>query len=196
MQSGSAQNVLFSDYAQSCIRVKARQLSRRSEFNLSDEDDLAQDLWLSLLKKADGFDPERASLNTFTDRVVNTSAAMILRRPYRQKRASGSRAISLDATKVSLDGDAKRPLAQLVSDADLSRRTSAPRHDDAAIREDAVAIEHALSAMPEEIRDVCRRVMGGSIASAARDLRTSRHCIRDLLRAAQPYLERSGFNNG
>ena len=54
-------NVLFTQYAQSCIKVKARQLSRRSEFSRSDEGDLENDLWVSLLKKAECFDPDRSS---------------------------------------------------------------------------------------------------------------------------------------
>ena len=79
MQSAAAQNVLFTKYAQSCVRFKARQLSRRSEFRRCDEDDLRQELWLLLLREAHRFDPRRASLNTFVDRVLQTAAGMIVR---------------------------------------------------------------------------------------------------------------------
>lgn len=195
MQSAGAQNVLFTEYAQSCIKVKARRLSRRSEFRRSDEDDLQQDLWLSLLKQTSRFDPNRASLNTFIDRVVNSAAGMIVRRPHRRKRAQGNHALSLDATAASMHGDGKRPLARDVSVSDLSRRTGTVPQDAVAQHEDAEAMDHALRAMPQHMRDVCRRVMGGSIASAARELGTSRHRIRDVLRAARPYLERSGFSH-
>ena len=194
MKAAGAQNVLFTEYAQTCITIEARQLSQRSEFRRSDEEDLQQDLWLTLLKEADRFDPKRASLNTFIDRVVNTAAGMIVRRPYRRKRAPGSRVLSLDATSVSVSGDVKKPLAQYVSVLDLSQRIGAVPRDEAAHREDAEAIDHALNAMPEHVRDVCRRVMGGSIASASSELGTSRHCIREMLQAARPYLEQAGFN--
>jgi len=193
MQSGSAQNVLFTQYAQSCIKVKARQLSRRSEFSRSDEGDLENDLWVSLLKKATCFDPERSSSNTFADRVVNSAAGMIVRRQHRQKRAQGCRAISLDATKIALNSGSKKPLSQHVSEADLSRRTGSTRHDDIAHRENVAAIEHALLAMPEDLRDLCRLVMGGSIASAARDMGNTRRRVRETLQAARPYLEQSGL---
>jgi hypothetical protein len=196
MKSGDAQSVLFTQYAQSCIKFKARQLSRRSEFSRSDEGDLENDLWVALLGKAGSFDPERSSPNTFTDRVVSTSAGMIVRGPYRQKRAPGRGAISLDCTKDAVNDDGKKPLAECISEADLSRRTGVARQDEIAARVDAAALDHAFSMMPEEARDACRLVMGGSITSAARDMGTTRHRIRELLQIARPYLERSGFTNG
>ena len=194
MKSADAQSVVFTEYAKSCVRVKARQLSRRSEFSRSDEDDLQQDMWLTLLKEAHRFDPQRASLNTFVDRVVNSAAGMILRRPYRQKRSPGQKAVSLDRTKVAMDGEAKRPLSQLISVADLARRTGATRSDEAARHDDAEAFAHAVDAMPDDVRDVCRQVMGGSISSAARELGISRRQIREALQAARPYFERAGLN--
>jgi hypothetical protein len=38
-------------------------------------------------------------------------------------------------------------------------------------------------------------VMGGSITSAARDLGNTRRRVREMLQAARPYLEQSGFGN-
>ena len=193
MRSADAQSVVFTEYAKSCVRVKARQLSQRSEFRQSDEDDLHQDLWLTLLKEARRFDPQRASLNTFVDRVVNSAACMILRRPYRQKRAQGRRALSLDRCKVSY-GKEKMPLSQLISEVDLSRRTGAAPIDETDRHDDAKAFDHAVIAMPDDVRDVCRQVMGGSISSAARELGMSRRQVREALQAARPYFERAGFN--
>ncbi len=195
MTSADAQSAVFTEYAKSCIRIKARQLSQRSEFRRSDEDDLRQDLWLTLLKEAHRFDPERASANTFVDRVVNTGAAMILRRPYRQKRAAGEKALSLDSTKVAIDGESRKPLSQFVSDADLARRTGAAGNEDDARRDDRKAVAHALDAMPDNVRQVCRQVMGGNISTAARCLGMSRRQVRAALQAARPYFELAGFSD-
>ena len=194
MRSADAQSVVFTEYAKSCVRVKARQLSQRSEFRQSDEDDLQQDLWLTLLNESRRFDPQRASLNTFVDRVVNSAACMILRRPYRQKRAQGRRALSLERTRVAVSGEVKKPLAHFISDADLARRIGATRSDETARHDDAKAFDHAVDAMPDDVRDVCRQVMGGSISSAARELGMSRRQVREALQAARPYFERAGFN--
>ncbi len=194
MRSVDAQSALFTEYAKACVRVKARQLSQRSEFRRSDEDDLQQTLWLTLLREARRFDPQRASANTFVDRVVNTAAGMIVRHPYRQKRAAGRKALSLERTKLATGGEVKKPLTHLISDADLSRRTGVTRSDETACHDDAKAFIHAADAMPDDVRDVCRHVMGGSISSAARELGMSRRQIREALQAARPYFERAGFN--
>ena len=106
MKSAGTQSVVFTEYAKSCIRVKARQLSRRSKFGKSDVEDIEQWLWQILFKEAKRFDPRRASLNTFIDRVVQTAAGMIVRNMHRQKRAAEKHAISLDQPMASLTGDA------------------------------------------------------------------------------------------
>jgi RNA polymerase sigma factor (sigma-70 family) len=171
-----------------------RRLSRRSDFCRSDERDLEQRLWLALLKEAERFDPQRASLNTFIDRVVHTAAGMIVRSWYRQKRAPDKGTLSLDRTKVAISGDINKPLAQFISGADLSRRTGTTSNDETARREEAEAVTHALDTIPEELRDVCRHVMGGTISSAARDLEMSRRQVRKALQQARPYFERAGLN--
>jgi RNA polymerase sigma-70 factor, ECF subfamily len=195
MRSADAQSVVFTEYAKSCIRVKARQLSRQSGFCRSDEGDLEQELWLTLLKEAKRFDPQRASLNTFTDRIVRTAAGMIVRGRHRQKRAAGNRAVSLDQPKTSVSGGAKLPLLHRISDADLSRRIGIVPGNGTISRQDAQAVATALDNMPDDTRDVCRHVMGGNISSAARDLGRSRRQIREALLAARPYFERAGFSD-
>ena len=193
MQSAAAQNILFTQYAQSCVRFKARQLSRRSEFRRCDEDDLRQELWLILLREAHRFDPRRASLNTFIDRVLQTAAGMIVRRPYRQKRVLDRKAVSLDGIKV-VTGDGRQALADSISDADLSRRTGVTRRGKTACHDAADAFAHTIGAMPDDVRDVCRQVMGGTISSAARQLGRSRRQVRKALQAARPYFERAGLD--
>ena len=189
-----AREAVLTDYAKSLIRFKARQLARRIGFSRSDEDDLEQELWLSLIDKAGHFDPQRASLDTFIDRVVNTSIRMILRDRRRQKRANGFRATSL-GRMISQKGRRPEPLGATLSEADRCRHTGSVPNDDVARKERDDAVDHALEAMPEDLRDVCRRVMGGSISSAARELGTSRRQIRNALAESRLWLERAGFGD-
>ncbi len=195
MTSATAQSVVFTEYAKSCIEFKARQLSRRSEFRRSDEEDLQQELWLTLLKEAHRFNPQRSCLNTFVDRVVTSAAGMILRRPYRWNRLSGQKALSLERTKVAISGDVKKPLAHFISDADLSRRTGTVQVDEDSLRDDAHAFSHAMDSLPDRVRDVCRHVMDGGIAPAARRLGVSRRKIRKAIQTARPHFERAGFDS-
>lgn len=184
------------EYARSLIRFRAKQLARRSGFSRSDRDDLEQRLWLALRKQADGFDADRASVDTFADRVVNSAVAMILRERRRLKRVAGLRAQSLDRVVPAEDeGDESCALRDLLSDDDRGRRLGTVSADPTTQRLDHEAFEHGLDSLPEHLRDVCRRVMGGSVLSASRELGISRRQVRNSLAEARPYFERAGFGD-
>lgn len=194
MGVAQTQETVFTDYARSLIRVKARQLVRTPGFNNSDQHDLEQDLWLSLLSLADRFDPDRASLNTFVDRIVSMAVRMILRDRRRLKRAPGLLAQSLEHSTV-ISGGESVPLRSGVSPTDLSRRTGGSPEERSARQEDAEALRFAMDAMPRRLRNVCRRMMAGNVSSVARDLKTSRRQIHNAMTEARPYFERAGFGN-
>lgn len=191
MSYAHGKEFILTHYAKNLIEFKALQLSRRKEFVRSDREEIQQDLWQAVVKQADRFDPTRASLDTFIDRVVNTAAAMILRDRRRQKRANGFQTVSLDA--AAGDGDSIQPLSAQLTEDDLCRRTGNESRSERVILERERAIASALAEMPPDVRDVCRRVMGGSISSAASDLETSRRQIRKALAAAKPFVEKSGI---
>ena len=54
-----------------------------------DRADIEHDLIGHVLKQADKYDPDRAAVNTFIVRVVETAAAMLVRDRGRLKRAGG-----------------------------------------------------------------------------------------------------------
>jgi RNA polymerase sigma factor (sigma-70 family) len=185
---------ILTDYAKTLIEFKARQLSRRRGIGQSDRDEIQQELWLAVVNQADRFDPSRASLDTFIDRVVNTGVAIVLRDRERQKRAMGFRAASLDT--VLKDADcSKPPLAAKITEDDHHRRLGTERRDEHDDRERAEAVASALGHMPPAVSDVCRRVMGGSISSAAEELKTSRRQIRKSLDVARQHFQDAGIDN-
>lgn len=192
MRTARAQDAVLTDYAHMLIRFKARQLSRKSGFTCSDLDDLEQDLWAVLISQAESFDPERASIDTFIDRVVNSAVLMILRDRSRQKRADGFHTQSIDVPLQSC-GASLTAAGSDVSVEDRCRYRGAASVNELQCVVDRDAAEHALDEMPTALRDVCRRVMGGSISSAARQLGRSRRQIRNALSKARVYFERAGF---
>lgn len=193
MSSHQGKEFVLTDYAKNLIEFKARQLSQRRDFCRSDREEIQQELWLAVVGQADRFDPERASLDTFIDRVVNTAVAMILRDRDRHVRANGFRTQSLD--DIAHDGS-RQLLAAKITEEDLARRLGRERRDEVADRELEEAVAAALPKMPPEVSDVCRRVMGGNISTAATELKTSRRQIRNSLAAAKPVLEEAGLDNG
>ena len=76
-----ANQVVVSEYARTTIRVKAGQLVRQPGFSRSDLEDVEQELIVHLLSKAQQFDPDRGSLNTFIFRVIDSGVAMLVRKP-------------------------------------------------------------------------------------------------------------------
>lgn len=193
MDGTDPNDFILTRYARDLIRYKAHQLCRRGDFHKTEPDDLQQELWLLLLSAIDHFDPDKASLDTYLDRVLTTGVAMLIRSRQTQKSLHGLRVVSLDALRRS-ECDTPESLAQSVSQDDLARRTECVEQDEVARREEAEAIAMALERMPEELRDVCRRLMGGTVTSVARDLGISRRQVHNRLVSARPYFEKVGLS--
>ncbi len=192
MQSPLANEFVLTDYVRSLVRFKTKQLTDRWDFQNAEPEDLQQDLWLALLRAACHFDPAKASLDTFLDRVVNSSVAMMLRARKRFKHGHAVCTQSLDRERAP-QSDLPESLSAVVDPDDLARRTGATLRDETALREHAEAIDYALMRMPNEVRRVCECLMNNSIAAAARQLGVTRRQVRRLAAAAQPYLEQAGL---
>jgi len=185
---------VVTEYAKALIQAKARQLCRRG-FSPSEQEDLEQQLWLAVLQQAERFDPARASLETFLDRVVSRAAAMLLRSRKRRKRGNGISPLSLENDYTST-GEGLKPLSDTVSSEDVARRLGRQSEDPLSRLEQQEAIEYALAQMPERLRDICRRLMTGTVTSVARELGISRHQVRKALEQSRPYFERAGLETG
>ncbi len=184
---------IFTKYAKKLISVKARQLHRRRDFQSTEKEDLQQELWLALLKAADQFDPAKASVDTFIDRVVNSAVAMLVRARECPTRSDGFFAKSLDRELVS-KSETPEPLATAIGPGDVSRRTGYEVREETLRREDDDAFHYALAEMPGYMRDICRRYMGGSIAAAAAEAGLSRRQVRQIIAEAKPFFEQVGID--
>jgi len=188
-----AREVVVSEYARKFIRFKARQLSRRTGFTQSDRHDIEQDLTLYLFTKARSFVPERASIKTFISCVVNTGAAIIIRKRSRLCR-NPDREIQSLAEPADCEGPEQRPLSETIGPEDLSRRTGCWPEDPYLVIQRHESIQHALGLLPADVREICIRLMDGSVLSAARDLGISRRRIRQAIEVARPYFEQAGLS--
>ena len=179
-------------HAESLVRFKARQLSRRADFGRADEEDLRQELWLYLLSQLHRFDPARGSHRTFVNQVVNSGVATILRSRHRQKRAMGRAMLSLESTTVEAGGE-PLPASEAVSPDDMQRRVGSNPRTDAELYEDAEAVNAALALMPPQLRRVARHLMSGVHASVACECGLTRRQVRIAKQRIRELLERAGF---
>jgi RNA polymerase sigma factor (sigma-70 family) len=193
MQPHEVQQLVQNEYAQTSIRVKARQLCRRRDFGHSCREDIEQDLWLHLLTQAVKFDGDRSSLNTFIDRMVNSAAAILVRSREREMRADGFHTQSLDAAPRGKESK-KRSLRSSLSPDDGARHIGTTPRTDLDQLEDQEAMEVALAKMPPDVRHLCQRVMDGAKPTAlAAELGISRRQVNNLLAQARQHLEDAGF---
>jgi RNA polymerase sigma-70 factor (ECF subfamily) len=188
MGSTPARDAVVSAYAQSLIKYKARQLSRKPEFRPSEADDLAQDLLVHLLTQAHQFDPERASPNTFTGVVVEKAAAMLVRARRRKKRGGGIQPVSLEAPVGAGD---ETTLAEQLSPLDLARRLGL--FPDESIPRDE--INSIIAGLPPDLQAVCCELQAGNISSAARSLGKSRRQVRNAIDRIRRSFEAQGFKD-
>ena len=195
MAKDTNRHEVYSDYARTLIRLKARQLSRRADFSRSDEDDIAQDLTLHLLCQAEHFDPSRASLKTFTSHVVNSCVAMILRERSRQKRAPGN-GVEVQSLETMVDVPDEPPVAlwATISVADIERRTGGTSKSDSEVHDEFESLDLAIQGLPTEDREVCERLKVDSHAGTARELKISRRKLRTLVGGIREQFERAGLD--
>ncbi|HEX3999766.1 MAG TPA: sigma factor [Pirellulales bacterium] len=179
---------VYNEYARTVIRVKARQLVRRPGFSRSDREDIEQELAAHLILQAEKFDAGRASLSTFIARVIDSAVAMLLRERGRLKRTPAD-GVEIQSLEVMIEqpGEPATKLGATISSADLERRTGGASKSDRQIFEDAQAFDSALDSLPSDLREVCRRMMGGS----EQDL--SRRKVKAAMGAIRKRFERAGF---
>lgn len=192
MDSTHGKDFVLTAYARNLIRLKAHQLRTRRDFRTSDPDDLQQELWLAVCERIDRFDPAKASLDTFIDLVVNQALASLLRRRQRLKRDKGTFTQSLDEV-LQTPAEDPAPLADFITQDDLARRMGRQARDPERNQATADALAFAVAQMPEELRDVCRRLTEGTVNSVARELNVSRRAVRRACLAIREILERAGL---
>jgi len=163
-----------SAYAQELIKKKARQLARNPVLRGLDEDDLAQELWLGLLEKMHHFEPSRATVDTFIDRVVSTLAATILRYHKRKKRAGNSRTISLDQPGKG-STEEKATLGDQLSAVDRIRHTGIGRPDQAE------EIMEEVKSWPADEQALFFELLEGTVAAVARERGITRQRVYRMM---------------
>jgi RNA polymerase sigma factor (sigma-70 family) len=185
----------LNDYARTLIRVKARQLSRRKDFNDCQAEDIQQDLILHILTKLDRFDPKRASLNTFLATVVNSAVAMMIRSRSRIKRNGGDgvETTSLDQVVDLSDGTAK-PIGATLSEADAKRRRGGRFLSDEELVELRTDVESVLLNLPENLQRVCHLLMTQSRPEALRQSKLTHRQFATAIRQIREQFTKSGLS--
>jgi RNA polymerase sigma-70 factor, ECF subfamily len=178
--------------ATSLIRRKSRELATHENFTPSDQDDIAQDLWLWLIEKLDCFDPERGTIFAFIATIVDRKAASILRH-HRAAKRDTCRCRSLSLSIRANDGtyvELASTITEDASDARLGKRTWHPQYR----TECELDLTTVLESLSDEDRELCERLMTQSLSEVARDMEVPRSTLQDRInRLRQQFTDLQGY---
>ncbi len=192
--NNKSHSVVCSNFTQSLIRIKAKQVARRADFSVSDQDDIEQELALHLLTHIEKFDPERASLNTFITRVVDCGVSMLLRKRQSKKRMPGDEA-SVVSLEVPIDQPCGPPVSQgdVITSVDLDRRTLGRSRNEKEDFDTESSLGTAIESLPTELQLICQTLKLQSRSHAARTLGISRRQLSKQIELIREHMELAGF---
>jgi len=160
--------LIFHPFTQEHIRIKARQLCRRSDFSKSDFPDLKQEMLLYLWSKAHLFDPTRGTIEAFVTETTKSCIAMILRRRDRMIRRGDIDAISLEGTLIEHDGVTDM-LKSVLDEADFTRRTQQERRNPIDLYLLQESVRQTFRTLTPDQQDLLVHIVEHSLSSASRE---------------------------
>ena len=167
----------LTEYTMKLVQCKARQLVGKAGYTPDDLEDIEQDLTRHLLASLPKFDPAKATLNTFADRVVGSRLCDLLRHRSAEMRNRGREAFSLNEEVETEDGALE--IIETVSQDEIDLRTgrcNRPAAERAHLQMDLNAVVAGLS---PELRQVADMLRTQSVAEVARDLGIPRRTFRE-----------------
>lgn len=174
----SRQNEPLTPYLTALIEVKARQLVGKAGYTPDDIKDIEQDLTQDLLERLPKFDPAKASINTFADRVVGRRICNLTRDRQADMRDWRREAFSLDEEIETDEGSTARH--EFFSQDKVDLRTG--RYDRSATERANLQMdmEAVLASLTPELRQVADMLRTQSVAEVARELGIPRGTFRDI----------------
>ncbi len=170
------QNEPLTPYLTALIECKARQLVSKAGYTQDDIKDIEQELIRDLLERLPKFDPAKASLNTFADRVVGRRICNLLRDRQAAMRDWRREAYSLDE---EIEADEGSTVLHEISQDEVDLRTGRYDRPEAARAHLQMDLEEVLAGLPPELRQVAGMLRTQSVAEVARELGIPRGTFRD-----------------
>ena len=183
---------ILTKYAFGQAAHRAGQLVGRPEFADCDAEDIEQELLLYLIQKADAYDPSRAKLNTYIDRVLTSGVRELIRAKKRHKRHPIDDDVQVQSFEQTVDtvDDTFANLGDEISSEDHFRRTSVRASDPFDEIDERDAVEVALQHLSPELRRIAISLTQDSIAETMRKCGLSRRQFEKARREIRETFER------
>jgi RNA polymerase sigma-70 factor (ECF subfamily) len=138
----------------------ARRLQRKLGSPVCEQEDLAQDLLVDLLRRLPAFDPAKGSLGAFSGLILRNQASRIAMKIMRERRAVGGATVSLDAPAGE---DDPRPLVEAISDTQGLAAWHGQNLSEAEKQQGRISIETALAQLPHCGQRLCAALSANSV---------------------------------
>lgn len=192
METDQKLSIVLDPFTVNFIRLKAKQLCKRTDFSLSDFDDITQDMRLHLWKKAHLFDPTRGNVEAFVTRVLKSWVGMALRYRKRRRRSESYKAVSLERTKVLHEGDITT-LGRVLLEEDGRRLTRIEFPSSFEQIDLLDAVEHSLKHLQPNDRAILVHVAENNAVSAARVFGISRRQVHNAMDRVRTQFKKTGL---
>ena len=161
-------NELFDERTEKIIRLTALRLVRSGRFPQHENDDIKQELRLSLWRQMPKFNPALSSRYTYANMVCNQTANTMCR--------NRARSLAKGTCEASLEqevGQGDYTLGDCISSDEYRIAIGCQNRTDIQYQELKDTVAAALAQLPVEDADICRQLMeGASLRAIAR----SRQC--------------------
>lgn len=156
-------------YAKKCIQIKARQLLGKCGIRRQDLDDIKQDIHLDLLRRRGKYDPRKAKLTTFVQRIVRNGIANLLRDRCSKKAFLGRMCLSLDRPMGTNSDENSHgtTLGDQVSEGYYNALVRGKHRSDEQAHELVVDVRRIVAGLPDEQRVACDHLLSGKNISEA-----------------------------
>jgi RNA polymerase sigma factor (sigma-70 family) len=142
------------------IVASVRHHARRASGRLSgmELEDLEQELMLHAHRRLSSYDPGRADLWTYADRILSNFVANLAKAAGARSRGGGASKVSLDDPKLELDSE---PIAAAICDRSSADLSWCERIH---LRQD---LDRVLHSLPQHLQECCHWLARGSVTEAA-----------------------------
>lgn len=155
-------------YAAELIRNKARQLVGKGGFTHEDRSDIEQELMLDLLQRMKHFNPAKAKKSTFMSRVVEHRISTMLEFRFAACRDWRKCTDSLNDPVGNGDAEFSEKIENVTSRDEFGWDASSPDCDEQLGF--SMDLRKVLENLPEDLRTLCLRLKGQSVAEIAREM--------------------------
>ena len=171
-------------YAAKLIRRKGRELARSYGFTDADRQDFEQEAATQLWLAERRYDESRSGPKTFATRVVNNKLASVL-----QERKAAKRSPPRKPVRPRLDVDPEEEHSEVVDTSDMLGKERRRRSDEFL----QLDLKRLITDLPDKERELCCRLLHGSISEVSRDTGTPRSSLYDAIASIRQHFERAGL---